>query len=491
MHLASSYLRDVVDLRSGQSESAGALSARVERRAAVLAGYGTDGPVVLIEHGTPAFLADLFACWRAGHPAAVLNPALTEPEIGRLLAFINPACVISERALPANLWRGAVLPPADAGVDPPAGACEPDGPASLDTPALVLFTSGTTGTPKGVVLTHRALQARVALNRAWIGDAALARALCVLPAHFGHGLIGNILTALAAGGTLHLYASPSVNEVSRLGALIDDHGIRFLSSVPSFWRLALRMSPPPRASTLARVHVGSAPLSAALWEEIIAWTGTHDVVNTYGITETANWIAGASAAAGPPADGRVGRPWGGAVRIRDRDSGAAVPDGQAGDVWVQTPALFQGYLDQPELTARALQHGWFATGDVGRWVDGELYLTGRSKHEINRGGIKVHPEEVDALLERHPAVAEACSFAVDDPMSGERVAAAVRLSDDAAVTQGELRAWCAERIRREAVPEAWYVLETIPKTDRGKLNREQVRAHCLRRAATDAAGRDG
>lgn len=479
MHLASSYLSAVSDQRTGQTWTAEQLDAVVARRAAVLAAAGVTGRVALIQCGSPGLVADLLACWRTGVAAAVLNPASTDAELQRLLAFLEPACVIAERGVPAEVWGGTLLNPAGPGVDAEVETDPPAREPSLDDPALILFTSGTTGTPKGVVLSHRALQARVALNRAWIGDAALARALCVLPAHFGHGLIGNILTPLAAGGALHLFCSPSVNELPRLGGLIDDHAISFLSSVPSFWRLALRLSQPPRASTLARVHVGSAPLTARLWDEIVAWTGTRDVVNTYGITETANWIAGASAADGPVADGRVGRVWGGRVCVCDRATGRPLPAGEDGDVRVQTPALFQGYLGQPELTARTLQQGWFDTGDVGRLVDGELYLTGRSKHEINRAGMKIHPEELDALLERHPEVAEACTFGVADPVSGERVAAAVRRVDGARATQADLRAWCAERIRREAVPEAWYLLDAIPKTDRGKLNREQVRRHCI------------
>jgi acyl-CoA synthetase (AMP-forming)/AMP-acid ligase II len=139
-----------------------------------------------------------------------------------------------------------------------------------------------------------------------------------------------------------------------------------------------------------------------------------------------------------------------------------------------------GYLRRPDLTQTAIVDGWFHTGDVGT-VDerGWVRLTGRVKNEINNGGMKVSPEEVDLLLERHPAVAEACAFGLPDAVSGEVVAVAVRLAAGEAATASDLRLWCLERIRRDAVPQRWFMVDEIPKTDRGKLNRDKVRAACL------------
>ena len=143
--------------------------------------------------------------------------------------------------------------------------------SGLDDPALILFTSGTTGDPEGVVHSHRSILARLALNQAHIGAEVLARSLCVLPTHFGHGLIGNCLTPLLAGADLFLFHGGGVAASARLGELLDQHRITFISSVPAFWKVALRISQPPTAATLRRVHIGSAPLSAELWRAVLDW----------------------------------------------------------------------------------------------------------------------------------------------------------------------------------------------------------------------------
>ena len=135
------------------------------------------------------------------------------------------------------------------------------------------MTSGTTGNPKGIVHSLRGLSERIASNIAYIGGSEMERSLCVLPLFFGHGLIGNCLTPLAAGGTLHLWSGPQIHEIRELGEVIDRHGITFMSSVPSFWKLAARMSGAPTKPPL-RIHVGSAPLSIEQWNAIARW-GRH------------------------------------------------------------------------------------------------------------------------------------------------------------------------------------------------------------------------
>jgi acyl-CoA synthetase (AMP-forming)/AMP-acid ligase II len=352
--------------------------------------------------------------------------------------------------------------------------------AGPDAPALMLFTSGTTGDPKGVVHTFAGLAARVAHNHRHIARANMRRSLCVLPTHFGHGLIGNCLTPLLAGGDLLLAAGGGVATPARLGPILDDHAVTFMSSVPSFWRLALKMSPGPALRTIAQIHVGSAPVSAELVGAIAAWAGTDDVRNMYGLTETANWVAGSSARERPPEDGLVGCMWGGEAAVRLSDGVIAGAGAGAGEILLRPPAVMSGYFRRPDLTAAAMRDGWYHTGDLGT-IDaaGAIRITGRQKHEINRGGIKVSPEEMDLLLERHPEVLEACTFALPDAIAGEIVAVAIEREPSSTVSSEDLRRWCAERIRRECIPERWFFLVEIPKTDRGKLNRDMVRARCL------------
>jgi acyl-CoA synthetase (AMP-forming)/AMP-acid ligase II len=455
----------------------------VERRAGALARLGVErGAAVAIAHGgTARFFADLLATWRLGAAAACLDPALTDFERGVIFGFLKPAVILlDETSIEAS---GTIPQIALARCAQPADAA-PERPANPDDAALVLFTSGTTGAPKGVVLSYRALAARIALNVAAIGEAKLARALVTLPSHFGHGLIGNALTPLLAGGDVVLppRGLPLAQEFSRL---IDAHRITFLSSVPALWRLALKLGHPPSRGSLARVHVGSAPLSASLWGEIVRWSQA-EVVNCYGMTETANWIAGACSSDGID-DGLVGAPWGGAAAVMN-EAGARRASGE-GEIAVQSPSLMSGYLARPDLTAAVMHDGWFRTGDRGT-IDGSgrIRLTGRIKDEINRAGLKVQPAELDVLLEGHPSVAEACAFAVGDPVSGETVGVAVRLNPGAADDAESLRAWCRARLRREAVPERWFIVEEIPRTMQGKVNRDAVRRRLMGDRAGDGAG---
>ena len=285
----------------------------VNRRAVVLSQLGVcRGSVVAIAHsGSARFFADLFAVWTVGAAAACLDRALTGREFQTVIDFTKPAALLVDGSVASADLSVPILELAATSNSRPSTISSYSYP---DDPALVLFTSGTTGTPKGVVLSFRAIKARIELNAAAIGRDALKRALVTLPTHFGHGLIGNALTPLLAGGDVVLYpdGAPLADD---LGRTIDRHGITFMTSVPALWRIAKRLSEPPKGGSLVRVHVGSAPLSAQLWSEIAAWSRAA-VVNCYGMTETANWIAGASSQTDGIVDGFVGRPWGGTARSR-------------------------------------------------------------------------------------------------------------------------------------------------------------------------------
>ena len=323
--------------------------------------------------------------------------------------------------------------------------------------------------------TFRSLVARLSLNEAFIGRDSFQQTLCTLPTHFGHGLIGNCLTPLLHGGDVTLVSGSDVRTVAKLGEIIDANKITFLSSVPALWKMVLKLSRPPENGTLKRVHVGSAPLSADLWSKITTWCDTKNVVNMYGITETANWIGGASAIDMEPRDGLVGRVWGGAAGIRAEDN--KIKSSGVGEILIQCPSLMSGYYRLDELTSEVLVDGWFHTGDVGRIEDGVVCLTGREKYEINRAGLKVHPEDIDILLERHEGIIEACAFGAPDPISGEKVCVAVAL--EAGTNLDDVKKWCAERLVREKNPEKWFILDSIPKTDRGKINRNAVADVCF------------
>jgi oxalate---CoA ligase len=469
MLLSLSDLGGIEEIETGLRWDAALLRREIGGRVGELSrlGVGAGSRVAICHGGSAAFFADLLAAWSLGATAICLDPALTSSELTNVLAFANPAVALVSRnpvatgGVPAVDLSGA-RSSTEGSVGPLPAAGEP---------ALVLFTSGTSGVPKGVVLDYRALAARIAANIAEIGEGALARSLITLPTHFGHGLIGNALTPLLAGCTIVLPAL-GMALAKDLGRIVDRHRICFLSSVPALWRMALKLGAPPKGDSLKRVHVGSAPLSAALWSDVAAWARC-ETVNCYGMTETANWFAGQSSRE-RIAEGLVGRPWGGAVAVRGEDETIAA--GGGGEILVQSPALMTGYLDRPDLTADAIRDGWYHTGDRGHIDEtGRIWLTGRIKDEINRAGFKVQPAEIDRLLEMHPAVFEACAFAVPDPVGGESVAVAIRLEPGTDASTESLRAWCRERLRHEAVPERWFLMDAIPRTARGKISRDAVR----------------
>ena len=469
----------ITDLVSGVHWTHADLQSQTTRRMSFLKESNFQkGDLFLIAHGgTPGFFADLFAVWGLGGIAACLNPKLTLNEIETVSAFTKPKAIL----LGPGQGRKEISFSCPQ-FDLDRQAIEERGVAvtkvSPGDPALILFTSGTTGDPKGVVHTFGSLMARLKENWRHLPNNVLARTLCVLPTHFGHGLIGNCLTPLLADQNLYLFQDQGVKGAAQTGHILDNNRITFLSSVPSFWKVATKASPPPEEGSLRQLSVGSAPLSSDQWQTILNWAGIKNVVNMYGITETANWAAGASAADHQIETGLVGKMWGGQAAVMTADDGRQTTG--KGELLLKPPSLMKGYYKRDDLTEQAVIDGWYHTGDIGSIDDnGVIRLLGRSKTEINRAGMKVLPEEIDVLLEGHEDVLEACAFGVPDAISGEAVAAAYTLKEGSKITPADLRVWCGERIRVDCIPERWYPVFEIPKTDRGKVNRQVVRDYCL------------
>lgn len=180
----------------------------------------------------------------------MLSPSLTPLERSRIAEWARPTCWVGDDPpdtiphLPAE-YRG----------DPAGEYHELPRASSLDEPAFILLTSGSTGSPKGVVLSHRALCARLHANVRRIWPPVLRRTLVPLPLHFGHGLIGNALSGLLAGGTVLLWPEPEIRRLTQLGTVVDEYAVSSLNSVPSMWRMALKLSTSPTGTTLQRVHV--------------------------------------------------------------------------------------------------------------------------------------------------------------------------------------------------------------------------------------------
>lgn len=488
---------------TGRRWDPGTAKAQVDRRVAGYRARGVGrGDRVLLGFGNRLeFFADLLALWRIGACAVPLDSRLTAFEIETLAlaakARIYVGCGDAGSTLTGRLATLGIEVVDSVEVGESPGPPIPPPPSfGLEDEALILFTSGTTGNPKGVVHTHRSLRAKWISLRSHLGLEKTRRTLCLLPTHFGHGLICNSLFPWLSGQELFILPPFTSDAVMRLGHLIDEHRITFLSSAPAVWRLALKTARPPAAGTIERIFVGSAPLSAHLWREIRRWSGIRDVANAYGITETGSWAAGTTVGDFEPEEGLIGVPWGGIAAVTKDGSVEAPPGigelcsaGEPGFVWLNTPALMKGYLDRDELTAQSVRGGWFLTGDLGFLDDrGWLFLRGRVRDEINKGGTKVYPADVEAVAERFPGLDDLCCFAVEDPAYGQNVAMALVLNDPSPARLRELHDGLRRHLADYQMPVRWYLVDLLPRTSRGKLNRDHIAAICAGLTPVDLRG---
>lgn len=494
-----SKLGSISDLGSENMWSEDVLRRQILNRAHYLSSNGvTSGDRVMVLHSnSKAFFADLFAIWLLGGCAVVTDPDIGKIEHERLASHANAKLSIIDGSLPPKLDG---VEEAMTVVDTSEASRSPNkilksallNGFKSDDAALILYTSGSTGDPKGVVHTFRTLQAKWSTLEQYVPRDHCSTALCLLPTHFGHGLICNSLYPLVNGCHLVIAPKADVTVLSNLGTIISTYGITFMSSVPAMWRFVLRTSEAMKDGPLRQVHIGSAPLSQELWTDVQDWTGIRRVWNLYGITETGSWVAGTSEDQVKPMTGLVGTGWGSEILVSPYDNrtrpdtgpeiGALKSEkGEKGNVWLRTPSLMRGYLDNEALTQEAMSGDWFFTGDLG-YIDDQdrLVLVGRTRNEINKAGMKISPEEVDVVLEQHPDILEVCTFGIEDPVLGEKVAAAVSLDRDGGNEPKaiELLKWCSLLIADYKVPSVWYQLDSIPKTSTGKVDRRQTAASC-------------
>jgi malonyl-CoA/methylmalonyl-CoA synthetase len=407
----------------------------------------------------------------AGVPAVPVNPKVGERELAHIVADSAPASVLAAPGtrLPAGLQS---VPRRDVTLD--GGDFEPLPEPDAEAPALIVYTSGTTGSPKGVVLPRRALLSTldaVADAWQWTSEDVLVHAL---PLFHVHGLILGVLGPLRRGGTLRHLGKFSTAELARA---LDDDGTMMFGVPTMYHRIAEEVSDDPALSAAlgkARLLVsGSAALPVRDHERISAATGQH-VVERYGMTETLmNTSVRADAERRP---GAVGVPLPGVeVRLVD-DNGAVLEEtavldetGAVGEIQVRGPNLFTEYLNRPDATAEAFADGWFRTGDVGtRDPDGYYRIVGRKATDIIKsGGYKIGAGEIENALLEHPAVAEVAVTGEPDDDLGERIIAWVVPAGS--VPAQELVDHVARLLTPHKRPRVVRFVESLPRNDMGKV----------------------
>jgi len=455
-------------------------------------GVKANSNVAIIHNNNNNFFADLFALWILGACVACLDQDIGESEFLGLCDKFKFKFGFINGTIPQKLKKiDLAIPLINSEY---AYKYEPKlifRPVSYDDPALILFTSGSTGLPKGVVHTRRTLQSKWLFLRNHMPIEVCENTLCALPTHFGHGLICNSLYPLVNGKNLVLMPKADLNNLLNLSKIIDQYSITFMSSVAAMWRIILKVSPKPINNSLKHINIGSAPLGGELWKSVQKWANSACVWNTYGITETGSWIAGPSQAEKLiPSDGFIGKPWGGEIVVSSlnklddvRDIYSTLkPIYEKGYIWIRTPTLMQCYWQDRVQTNKVVNGSWFNTGDIGFFDENQnLVLSGRERNEINKGGMKISPEEIDLVIELHPDVLEACTFSYQDNILGENIGVCIvikNVDDTDGINSTRLIEWCKEKISDYKIPSRWYLVRDIPKTSRGKVNRQNVSDFC-------------
>jgi malonyl-CoA/methylmalonyl-CoA synthetase len=426
-----------------------------------------------------ATIVGILAVLRAGGVAIPVNPSATDHELAHVLDNSTPTLVLHapDHVLATRL---SAIEHRAIAIDATGHDAPHLDPALDDSPALVMYTSGTTGPPKGAVLSRAAVAANLdALAEAWAWTAA-DRLVHSLPLYHVHGLVLGVLGPLRVGGSLH--HTGRFDPHTTAAALRDGGTMHF--GVPTMYARLADAAESGDASSAGVAHAlrnarllvsGSAGLPRTVHDRIERATG-HVVVERYGMTET--MITTAVPAGRRDKAGTVGPALPG-VQLRLVDDGGAdvADDGEVmGEIWARTPSMFTGYLNDPEATAAALADGWMVTGDIAtRDADGYLRIVGRRSTDIIKsGGFKIGAGEVEDCLLGHPDVAEAAVKGLPDDDLGERVVAWVVAAPGTTIDTDAVARHAAEILVTHKRPRDIHVVGSLPRNAMGKVQKSRL-----------------
>ncbi|WAP68965.1 acyl--CoA ligase [Jiella pelagia] len=463
------------------------LSSLVETTVAQLnaLGIGVGDRVAIVLPNGPE-MAAAFVAIAAGASAAPLNQAYRAEELEFYLDDLKAKAIVLDEAgheAAESVAKKLNIPVLRLAVEPasPAGAFTLNGEKLGETrrpgfsddadEALVLHTSGTTSRPKIVPLSLGNLQASARHIRSLLALTPADRCLNIMPLFHIHGLIAAVLSSLSAGASV--VCTPGFNAL-KVFQWMDDAAPSWYTAVPTMHQAILARAPrnPDSVARAALRFIRSS--SSSLPPQVMAeLEKTFDcpVIEAYGMTEASHQMTSNLLPPGARKPGSVGVAAGPEVAVLSTE-GETLPAGDIGEVCIRGPNVTAGYENNDKANGEAFAHGWFHTGDQGRLdEDGFLFLTGRLKEIINRGGEKISPREVDEVLMDHPAVAQVVCFAMPHDKLGEDVAAAVVLKEGQTASESEIRSFAATRLADFKVPRKLIFLDEIPKGATGKLQR--------------------
>ena len=466
---------------------------RVAELASILTDeYGVEpgDRVAILAANSPTWITAFWAASSLGAVVAAGNAWWTPREAAQSLQRADPKVVVADErraplvgglpvlrteSLRENLGRHASASMSLVDIDE-------------DAPAVIVYTSGTTGTPKGAVHSHRGLLAIIEYHRMMDAYGAAMAAAFGMPARteprrflmsmplFHIASLHNLaIPRLATGDSVII--DRGAFDPDRVLSLIERERVTNWAVVPTMaHRIADRASSYD-LSSLSALSINSAPSAPALKDRVRAAVPSvaASIIDSYGLTEsgTAATLAGPVDLAVAPTS--VGRPVASVVvEIRDED-GKVVAEGEDGEIWIRSQFSMIGYWNDADATVRAMPgDGWLRTGDIGFMRDGRLYMSTRRSDLILRGGENVYPAEIEAVLDEHPSVLEAAVFGIDHPDLGQEVSALIVLSSP--IDEDELRAFVAERVAYYKVPSRWrFSSDPLPRTATGKIVRSGLR----------------
>jgi acyl-CoA synthetase (AMP-forming)/AMP-acid ligase II len=448
---------------------------RAARRHLDELGIGSGDVVALKLRNRVEFVVLLFACWRLSAAVTPVNPSLTDVEVARQLDASGARLLVVEDGMsgPAGVATIAVgkLYAKEPGWDPPPQV----EPSAL---ALLIFTSGTTGVPKGVMLDHANLDAMAEMGRQALSIGPLDRCLLILPLFHVNGIVVSVLTPLLAGASVVIAERFDPNTFFDT---VEHHRSTFFSAVPTIYSMlaALPDDVRPDTSSVRFGICGAAPASAELLGRFEARYG-FPLIEGYGLSE-ATCASTINPVSGPRRAGTVGVAFPGQqIRIVD-EAGTDVATGVDGEVIIAGPNVMRGYLGRPDETARVIVDGWLHTGDIGHLdADGYLTLVGRCKDMIIRGGENIYPKEIEDVLISDPTVLEAAVVGIPDVKWGEIVAAYVQPRPGRTINPEALQALCARKLAGYKRPTTITIIDAIPKNAIGKTDKAPLRVAHLK-----------